>query len=113
MTTQQQRILDAIPYGQENAITNKRLAWKTGIKDTRIVRQEIETIIDEDIAPICASCNGNMGYFRPVSGDEIDKYTDSLLRRSNKIYKRRFHLCTMKKRDFPRPWEEQKEMGVG
>lgn len=44
MTTQQQRILDAIPYGEENAIKASVLAVRIGLSknDSRLVRKEIQ-----------------------------------------------------------------------
>ena len=107
MTDTQQRILDAIPYGADNAIKNRALALKTGI-DEREIQDIIHSIVTDRITLVCASCRGRMGYFRPTSWEEARDGYLPLLSRESRIRERREGHQFLMKRDFG----EQMEMGV-
>ncbi len=109
MTDIQQRILDAIPYGQENAIKCCSLALRTGLDD-REVQEVIQSIINDEIVPVCSSCDGIMGYFRPTRRSDMTRYHVQLAHRTDKTLDRLVHSRKMMDRDFPVEYEE---MGVG
>ena len=66
-------ILDFIPYGLENAVSQQQLCDATHL-NKREVRQAVENARRQG-APICSSCNGeNGGYYLPTSKHECEVY---------------------------------------
>jgi hypothetical protein len=111
MTTQQQRILDAIPYGQEHAIKNHALAVRTGLSD-REVQEVIQSIINDQLALICSSTHDRMGYYRPLNWKEAQSYLCQLISRESRLHERTLAVKRMMREQFTPEWEEQKEMGA-
>lgn len=66
-------IVDFIPDGLENAISQKQLCDMTHMND-REVRQAIENARRQD-APICSSCRSDSsGYYMPRTKQEANIY---------------------------------------
>jgi hypothetical protein len=104
MTNTQQRILNAIPYGQDNAITNKYLAFKTDLS-ARKVQSEIQQMrLDGKL--IASTTHPPYGYYIPLDGEETDSYINQLRHRVSeqvRVLKKQEHAAC----------GEQMEMGVG
>lgn len=64
-------ILDAIPYGKENAVSRRYLVSVLEMPD-RSVREAIQTINESGQAIIC--CENGKGYFRPNTKEEAERY---------------------------------------
>jgi hypothetical protein len=84
MTNTQQRILDAIPYGSDNAVKASILAAKIGFDDDRIVRKEIHQMRLEGKI-IASSTQHPYGYFIPVTAKARDHYFDQIRSRRDKL----------------------------
>lgn len=76
MTTQQQRILDAIPYGMNNAVSNKRLALMTGVSARR-VQSEIQQMRLRSKF-IASTTHPPYGYYIPANEAEEEAYINQL-----------------------------------
>ena len=81
MTTQQQRILDAIPYGMNNAVSNKRLALMTGMSARR-VQSEIQQMRLKNKL-IASTTHPPYGYYIPSNEAEEQAYINQLRSRLN------------------------------
>jgi hypothetical protein len=99
VTEKQERVLSNIPYGAENAILGSALAAKSGVSN-REMQEIIEAIIEDEIAPVCSSCRGKMGYFRPVSAAEMEAYHKQLISRARNVMDRYIHSVRMMNRHF-------------
>lgn len=83
MTPIQQRILDAIPYGSDNAVKASILATKIGI-DARIVRNEIHQMrLDGKL--IASSTQPPYGYFVPLTVEERDHFFNQIRSRRDEL----------------------------
>lgn len=103
MTDQQQRILDAIPYGSKNAVRASTLEKITGI-DSRLVRKEIHQMrLHEKL--IASSTQPPYGYFIPLTVAEKEHYF-------NQIRSRRDELTQVLMAQEYAGDGEQMEMGV-
>lgn len=103
MTTQQQRILDAIPYGSDKAVKASMLVWKTGLDD-RTIRNEIHHMrLDGKL--IASSTHHPYGYFIPLTAAEKEHYF-------NQIRSRRDELTQVLMAQECAGDGEQMEMGV-
>lgn len=67
-------ILDFIPYGKENAVSQEELAIRMHT-DKRTVRQLVYSVRVRG-AVICSTCEGEptAGYYRPISANEAMPY---------------------------------------
>lgn len=66
-------IVEFIPYGFENAVSQKQLADATNMS-LREVRLAVENARNHK-APICSSCDGERGgYFMPTNKHEANLY---------------------------------------
>ncbi len=67
------KITDYIPYGEENAISNKDLAIVTGTKDRVARRLVYQARVNGE--PICSTCEERKGgYFMPANEFEARIY---------------------------------------
>ena len=81
MTHTQQRILNSIPYGAKNAITNKRLASETDMSARR-VQSEIQQLRLRGKL-IASTTHPPYGYYIPTKGEETQAYINQLRSRVN------------------------------
>ena len=81
MTPTQQKILDAIPYGMNNAVSNKRLALMTGMSARR-VQSEIQQMRLKNKL-IASTTHPPYGYYIPTKGEETQAYINQLRSRVN------------------------------
>ncbi len=67
------KITDYIPYGEENAISNKDLAIVTGTKDRVARRLVYQARVNGE--PICSTCEERKGgYYLPCNVSEAYAY---------------------------------------
>ena len=81
MTDQQQRILESIPYGMNNAVSNKRLALMTGMSARR-VQSEIQQMRLKNKL-IASTTHYPYGYYIPSNEEEKEAYLNQLRHRLN------------------------------
>ena len=81
MTDQQQRILESIPYGMNNAVSNKRLALMTGMSARR-VQSEIQQMRLRSKF-IASTTHPPYGYYIPSNEEEKEAYLNQLRHRLN------------------------------
>ena len=75
------KITDYIPYGEENAISNKDLAIVTGTKDRVARRLVYQARVNGE--PICSTCEERKGgYYLPCNVSEAYAY----LRQHERLY---------------------------
>jgi len=84
MTNTQQRILDAIPYGSDNAVKASILAAKIGFDDDRMVRKEIHQMRLEGKL-IASSIQHPYGYFIPLTASEKEHYFNQIRSRRDEL----------------------------
>lgn len=75
-----QRILNLLKTGKENAITGKRLAYILEELDDRKVRKTIFQLIKQGY-PILSSVSGSKGYYLAKDYQEVLEYRETLLSR--------------------------------
>jgi hypothetical protein len=86
-----QAVLDAIPWGKENAIISDRICEIAKINDPDFrtnfkTREIIADLIIEEGQPICSSKNG---YWRTKKNIDLWTYADELKGRADGIMRRR------------------------
>lgn len=70
LSDREEIVLDAIPFGKENAVTREYLAAKTGLPD-RQVRKAIEEIRRNHIV---LNDQDGKGYYRSYDLDDIERF---------------------------------------
>lgn len=78
-----QRILDYIPRGKENAIPAQRLAEITGARSVRGLRADIADLRTAG----AIICSGKEGYYRPATRAEITDFIRSMESHAKSVYK--------------------------
>ena len=80
-------LLNAIPYGRENAVSRSDIVRKTGIPDRRI-REEIKSL-NRELAKhgeAILSSSGKSGYWRSADIKEMKEYLRESDHRRNQIF---------------------------
>ena len=89
-------IYELLGQGRENAKTARELAKVLAV-DPRTVQRIVESERRHG-APICASTFQPCGYYRPASGDELQRYILSLASRERELRStRRCLIATLNK----------------
>ncbi len=81
-TQAQELVLNAIPYGKENAKTRDELCKETKMDD-RKVRSIISELRKKEL--IC-SLSGSSGYWRPTNREEVKQYLKETTKRIKSLY---------------------------
>lgn len=101
METRLKEILNAIPYGKENAISRTELTLRLNIED-RMLRKAIETLRKR--GEIILSSSHSKGYWRSDDVNEIERYLNECDSRCRKTamtnHKMRCRLYEMTNQKF-------------
>lgn len=81
-TQAQELVLNAIPYGKDNAKTRDKLCEETKMDD-RKVRRIISELRKREL--IC-SLSGSSGYWRPANREEVKQYLKETTKRIKSLY---------------------------
>lgn len=98
MTDAQERVLNAIPYGKENAVTREKLCKETHMDD-RKVRDIISELRDFEL--ICSK-SGFDGYWRPTNREEVKDFLSENTKRIKSLFK----MCKLA-REYLKNHEDQ------
>lgn len=97
-TQAQELVLNAIPYGKDNAVTREKLCKKTHMDD-RKVRDIIAELRDFEL--ICSK-SGFDGYWRPTNREEVKDFLSENAKRIKSLFK----MCRLA-REYLKNHEDQ------
>lgn len=97
-TQAQENVLNAIPYGKENAVTREKLCKETHMDD-RKVRRIISELRQKEL--IC-SLSGSDGYWRPTNREEVKDFLSENTKRIKSLFK----MCKLA-REYLKNHEDQ------